>query len=59
MTKTCPKDGVHLWWLNLAAAQSREEERELIVKIRDSVAESMTREDLSEAQRLAREWSPE
>ena len=43
-------------WLNLAAAQSMGEARELIVKIRDSVAESMTREDLSEAQRRAREW---
>ena len=55
-----PQDNVsaHMW-LNLAAAQSTGEERERSVTARDAVAARMTREDLSEAQRRAREWSPE
>ena len=36
-----------------------EREREQSATMRDAVAERMTREDLSEAPRLAREWSPE
>ena len=46
-------------WFNLAAAQSTGEQRERIAAARDAVAARMTREDLSEAQRRAREWSPE
>ena len=55
-----PEDDVlaHMW-LNLAAAQSTGEEHERHVEGRDTVASRMTREDLSEAQRRAREWSPE
>ena len=55
-----PQDNVsaHMW-LNLATAQSMGEEREQSATMRDAVAERMTREDLSEAQRRAREWSPE
>ena len=55
-----PQDKVsaHMWF-NLAAAQSTREARERHAKARDSVAESMTREELSEAQRRAREWAPE
>ena len=55
-----PQDDVlaHMW-LNLATAQSTGEERERRAPARDAVAERMTREDLSEAQRRAREWSPE
>ena len=55
-----PQDNVsaHMW-LNLATAKSTGEERERRAKMRDTVAESMTREDLSEAQRRAREWAPE
>ena len=55
-----PQDNVsaHMW-LNLAAAQSTGEDRARYVTVRDRVAEGMTREDLSEAQRRAREWSPE
>ena len=45
-------------WLNLAAAQSTGEARERHAAARDAVAERMTRENLSEAQRRAREWSP-
>jgi TPR repeat protein len=41
-------------WLNLAAAQGNE----VAKATRDSVAESMTREQIAEAQRLAREWKP-
>ena len=55
-----PQDDVlaHMW-LNLAAAKSTGEDRERFVAGRDAVADRMTREDLIEAQRLAREWSPE
>ena len=55
-----PQDDVsaHMW-LNLATAQFTGEEREQSATMRDAVAERMTREDLSEAQRLAREWAPE
>ena len=55
-----PQDDVsaHMW-LNLAAAQSTGEDRERSAAARDAVAARMTREDLSEAQRRAREWSPE
>ena len=54
-----PQDDVsaHMW-LNLATAQSTGEQRERIAAARDAVAERMTREDLSEAQQRAREWSP-
>ena len=45
-------------WLNLAAAQSTGEARERHAAARDAVAERLTRENLSEAQRRAREWSP-
>ena len=46
-------------WLNLATAQSTGEEREQRATARDAVGDRMTREDLSEAQRRAREWAPE
>ncbi len=42
-------------WLNLAAAQGFEKAAEL----RDLLEENMTPEQLAEAQRLAREWTPE
>ncbi len=50
-----PQDYVqtHMWF-NLAAAQGHEDAR----KNRDIAAESMTPADISEAQRLAREWVP-
>ena len=44
-------------WLNLAAAQFRPE-REIYVQGRDSLAERMTAEQIAEAQRRAREWTP-
>ena len=55
-----PQDNVsaHMWF-NLAAAQATGEQREQIAERRDKIAETMTREDISEAQRRAREWSPE
>ena len=45
-------------WLSLAAAQSSGENRDLAVKNRDRVAERMTAEQIAEAQRRAREWTP-
>ena len=52
-----PQDDVqaHLWF-NLAASRLTGEQREIAVRGRDSVADRMTPEDRSEAQRLAREW---
>ena len=50
-----PQDYVlaHMW-LNLAAAQGQAE----AVKNRDLAASKMTRDQLAEAQRLARDWKP-
>jgi hypothetical protein len=45
-------------WLNLAAAQSTGEGRDQMVEGRDAVAERMTAEQIAEAQRRAREWTP-
>ncbi len=41
-------------WVNLAAAQGEESYR----KSRDKLAEQMTPAQITEAQRLAREWKP-
>jgi len=48
-----PQDYVqaHMWF-NLAAAQGTEETR----TVRDEIAKEMTRQQIAEAQRLAREW---
>jgi uncharacterized protein len=46
-------------WLNLAAASGREvntELRDQFAKLRDRVAESMSETEISEAQRMSREW---
>ena len=53
-----PQDYVaaHMW-SNLAAAQSSGEDRDLWVKNRELSAARMTNEQLSEAQRLSREWA--
>ncbi len=40
-------------WLNLAAAKDSRD-----AKTRDAAAAKMTREQIAEAQRLAREWKP-
>jgi len=52
-----PQDYVlaHMW-LNLAASRRTGEDRESAVRLRDLIAEDLTPDDLSEAQRLAREW---
>ena len=54
-----PQDdvGAHIWF-NLAASQSSGDDRETYVKARDAVAARMTSEQITEAQRLAREWKP-
>ena len=52
-----PQDDVTAdMWLNLAASRSTGELREDAVKARDAVAERLTPEGRSEAQRRAREW---
>ena len=54
-----PQDYVeaHMWY-NLAAAQLSGEDRDLAVKNRDVVAGRMTADQIAEAQRRAREWTP-
>ena len=54
-----PQDDVeaHMWF-NLAAAQSSSEDRDRRVKARDDLAERMTADQIAEAQRRAREWTP-
>ena len=47
----------HMWY-NLSAAQSSGEDRDISVGGRDAVAERMTTEQIAEAQRRAREWTP-
>ena len=54
-----PDDIAAHMWFNLAAAQSTGEDRERYVKARAALADRMTREDIREAQRRAREWPPE
>ena len=52
-----PQDYVQAhMWLNLAASRATGEERGSAVQGRDIVASQLTPDDLSEAQRLAREW---
>ena len=43
-------------WFNLAASRRTGEDRETSVSVRDLIAEELTPDDLSKAQRLAREW---
>jgi hypothetical protein len=43
-------------WFNLSASRTTGEARDNAVGGRDQVADLMTPDDLSEAQRLAREW---
>ena len=43
-------------WFNLAVSRSTGENRETAVSFRDRIAEELTPDDLSDAQRLAREW---
>ena len=53
-----PQDYVeaHMWY-SLAGAQNSGEDRARSVEARDAVAERMTREQLADAQRRAREWT--
>jgi len=53
-----PQDDVqaHMWY-NLAASRMTSEFREAAVEGRDEVASRMTADQLTEAQRLAREWA--
>ena len=45
-------------WANLAAEKLSGKEREPAVKLRNRIAEQMTREEIAEAQKLASEWKP-
>jgi TPR repeat protein len=45
-------------WLNLAAAQASAKQREYWTRIRDSVAQKLTLDQLAEAQQRAFAWTP-
>jgi len=54
-----PQDNVHAYmWFNLAAARLTGEERAQAVELRDQASARMTPDQLAEAQRRAREWTP-
>ncbi len=55
-----PQDYVQAYmWYNLAASRLPPgEKRDIAVKSRDDVAEKMNPAQISEAQKLAREWKP-
>ena len=54
-----PQDFVEAhMWANLAASQLSGEARDLAVGVRDDLAAQMTAEQVTEAQRRAREWTP-
>ncbi len=55
-----PQDYVHAhMWFNLAASRYPPgEDRDEVVEVRDIAAERMTPAQISEAQKLAREWKP-
>ncbi len=55
-----PQDYVEAYkWLSVAAARSPAAgNRESAIKMRDVVAAKMTRKQVAEAQKLAREWKP-
>jgi len=46
-------------WLNLAASASGRATREYYLRLRDAIAGKMTFAQITEAQRLAREWYPQ
>ncbi len=54
-----PQDDVRAhMWLNLAASKLSGEDRDNVGEGRDILAKKMSREEIAEAQRLAREWKP-
>ena len=54
-----PQDYVQAhMWLNLAASRAGGADAKSIAKARDDLAGEMTRQQIAEAQRLAREWKP-
>ncbi len=54
-----PQDFVEAhMWANLAASQLSGEDRDLAVRHRDGLAAQMTPDQIAEAQRRAREWTP-
>ena len=54
-----PQDFVEAhMWANLAALQLSGDDRDRAVRNRDTVAARMTAEQIAEAQRRAREWTP-
>jgi TPR repeat protein len=55
-----PQDAVqaHMWFNLAASRQTDPERRSMMAKNRDSLAARMTREQIAEAQRRARDWKP-
>ena len=46
-------------WLDLAAARASRRDRDFYLRLRDAVASKMSREQITEGQRLALIWAPE
>lgn len=54
-----PQDFVQAhFWFNVAGTKGTEQERKQANEARDTIALSMTAEQIAEAQRLARNWRP-
>jgi len=45
-------------WVNLATARATGDQEKKFAEFRDTVAQRMTNEQIAEAQRKAREWTP-
>src|SRR5580698_7873832 len=57
--KGLPHDDVQAeMWFTISAGHAPQNDRDTIAEMRDSVAAHLTPEQLNEARRLAREWSP-
>jgi TPR repeat protein len=57
--KGVPLDNVQAeMWLSISADRAPANDRDTIVEMRDSVARHLTAEQLEQARKLAREWTP-
>jgi hypothetical protein len=57
--KGVPRDYVQAYtWYERAALHSKGGDRVTVVEMRDQIAVKLTRQQIAEAQRLAREWKP-
>jgi TPR repeat protein len=58
--KGVPKDPIQAYmWYEIALAHSKTEDRDSIQELRDDLAKDMTRAQIAEAEKRAREWRPQ